>query len=483
MSAERKSLTTGDLEDFFENATVGLHIVSGGGRILRANRAELEMLGYSAEEYIGNPIAIFHADPPVIEDILARLGRGEKLDNYPARLRAKDGSIRHVRITSSGLFRDGKFIQTRCFTTDVTDQVRAEQRFQQVLDALPAAVYTTDAQGYVTYFNEPAAELAGRRPRVGVDRWCVTWRLRTEAGQPLPLEQCPMAIALKELRPVRGIMAWAVRPDGTKVPFMPFPTPLYDEEGKLVGAINMLIDMTERKKAEEMQELLINELNHRVKNTLAIVQALAQQTMRRATGPKEFVASFSGRLDALARAHSLLSETTWKWAEFSKLLNEELLLGGEADSRIATSGPPVLLEPQQALNVGLIIHELATNARKYGALATPHGRLQVNWTLVQNGGRVLNVEWVEKSAASMIKPISVGFGSKFVQQLVMPDGGDAHMTFGAEGIRWDIKLVLRCGPTLNDQMRQVRGNGFRGYPNLAIDESSASHDGIGLPQS
>src|SRR5688572_27847231 len=94
-----------DLEDFFENATVGLHIVSSDGRILRANRAELQMLGYLAEEYIGQGIATFHADPPVIEDILSRLGRGEKLDSYPARLRAKDGSIRRVRITSSALFR------------------------------------------------------------------------------------------------------------------------------------------------------------------------------------------------------------------------------------------------------------------------------------------------------------------------------------------------------------------------------------------
>jgi PAS domain S-box-containing protein len=466
-----------DLEDFFENATVGLHVVSPDGRILRANKAELQMLGYSAEEYVGQPITRFHADPPVIEDILSRLSGGEKIENYPARLRAKDGSIRHVRITSSGMFRDGKFIQTRCFTTDVTDTVRTEQRFQQVLDALPAAVYTTDAEGYVTYFNEPAAELAGRRPRVGVDQWCVTWRLRTEDGLPLPLDQCPMAIALKEARPVRGIVAWAVRPDGTQVPFMPYPTPLFDETGKLSGAINMLVDMTERKKGEETQRLLINELNHRVKNTLAIVQALAQQTMRRAPGPKEFVASFSGRLDALARAHSLLSESTWKWAEFSRLLTEQVLLGAEPDSRIATLGPPVLLEPQQALNVGLILHELATNARKYGALATPEGHLQVNWALVQNGDRFLDLEWIEKSASAMIKPLSSGFGTSFIQQLVTPDGGHAHMTYGADGIRWQIRLALRCGPTIAEQMSQIGGNRLDSYLKLAaLQETSISQD-------
>lgn len=443
MSTELRSLTKADLEDFFDNATVGLHIVSGDGRILKANRAELQMLGYAAEDYIGEPICSFHVDQPVIEDILARLSGGEKLDGYPARLRAKDGSVRHVRITSSGLLRNGELIQTRCFTTDVTDQVHAERRFQQVLAALPAAVYTTDAEGYVTYYNEFAAELAGRSPEIGRDQWCVTWQLRTENGAPLPLDQCPMAIALKEQRPVRGMVAWAVRPDGTQIPFMPFPTPLFDENGKLIGAINMLVDITERKKAEQTQALLINELNHRVKNTLAVVQALAQQTMRRASSPRQFAENFSGRLNALARAHSRLAETIWKGAEFTQLLKDELLLGSDTDSRINLSGPPILLESQQALNVALIAHELATNARKYGALAIPEGRLAVEWLVESNGGRTLKLRWIEKSFPSLIQPSTTGFGTTFIQHLVSPDGGSARMALTAEGIQWDIQLVLR----------------------------------------
>jgi len=194
----------------------------------------------------------------------------------------------------------------------------------------------------------------------------VTWRLLTEDGAPLPLDHCPMAIALKEQRPMRGVVAWAIRPDGTQIPFMPFPTPLFDENGQLIGAINMLVDITERKKAEQTQALLINELNHRVKNTLAVVQALAQQTMRRASSPRQFAESFSGRLDALARTHSRLSETIWKGAEFSRLLKDELLLGSDTDSRLSFSGPPILLESQQALNEALIAHELATMRANMG---------------------------------------------------------------------------------------------------------------------
>ena len=110
-----------DLEDFFENGAVALHWVASDGSILRVNQAELDLLGYTREEYVGRHIAEFHADPPVIDDMLARLSRGEKLDKYEARLKAKDGSIKHVLISSNVNFREGQFINTRCFTLDVTE--------------------------------------------------------------------------------------------------------------------------------------------------------------------------------------------------------------------------------------------------------------------------------------------------------------------------------------------------------------------------
>lgn len=452
-----RSLVGLDLEDFFENAAIGLHIVAADGTILRANKAELDMLGYLPDEYIGKPITFFHVDQHVIEQIMKRLSQGEMLEQYPARLRAKDGSIRHVRITSSGQFQDGKFVQTRCFTTDVTDAIRAELRFQRVLDALPAAVYTTDAKGRVTYYNQAAVDLAGRRPEISVDEWCVTWRLYTKEGNPLPHDQCPMAIALKENRPVRGIEAWAERPDGKRIPFIPYPTPLYDESGRMTGAINMLVDISDRKQAEDTKQLLINELNHRVKNTLAIIQALAHQTMRRAQSPNDFVTSFSGRLEVMARAHTLLSQSTWKGAELSTLFQDELFMGGEADPRIIWSGPEVLLAPQQALHVALIIHELATNARKYGALATTDGKLSVDWAIKSNGGRNLHLHWVEQSSPNILKPASGGFGTTFIQQIASPGGGSAQMSSLATGITWDIKLVvLQSATDVVDEVSPTR---------------------------
>jgi len=130
----------------------------------------------------------------------------------------------------------------------VEDQSRAleerEQHLRDLLEALPAAIYMTDADGRITFYNEAAVALAGRRPEVGQDQWCVTWRLYQPDGTPLPHDQCPMAIALRENRPVRGVGALAERPDGTRVSFMPFPTPLRDASGALVGGVNMLLDTT-----------------------------------------------------------------------------------------------------------------------------------------------------------------------------------------------------------------------------------------------
>ena len=128
---------------------------------------------------------------------------------------------------------------------------RGDHYFRDVLEALPAAIYTTDAAGRITYYNQAAALLWGQRPELGESEWCGSWKLYWPDGRPLPHDQCPMALAIKEGRPNRGMEAVAERPDGIKIPFIPYPTPLFDSSGTLVGAVNMLVDITDRKRAEE----------------------------------------------------------------------------------------------------------------------------------------------------------------------------------------------------------------------------------------
>ncbi|HEY2178028.1 MAG TPA: hypothetical protein VGH15_05550 [Caulobacteraceae bacterium] len=128
-----------------------------------------------------------------------------------------------------------------------------EDELDRVLGGIDAPIYATDARGVVRYFNPACIGFAGRLPAVGKDRWCVTWRLYTDAGTFLPHAKCPMATAIHEKRPVRGITAQAERPDGTWASFMPLPTPLIDAAGKLRGAVNMLIDVTEARQIAELR--------------------------------------------------------------------------------------------------------------------------------------------------------------------------------------------------------------------------------------
>ena len=156
--------------------------------------------------------------------------------------------------------------QMRSYPLDPAEETvqRREQHFRELLEALPAAVYATDAAGRITFYNQAAAELAGRRPELGKDEWCVTWRLYWPDGTRMPHEQCPMAVTLRENRPVRGVEAIAERPDGTRVAFMPYPTPLHDASGALIGAVNLLVDIGDRKRAEEDIRRLNESLEERV---------------------------------------------------------------------------------------------------------------------------------------------------------------------------------------------------------------------------
>lgn len=440
-----------DLEDFFENGAVGLHLVASDGTILRANQAELDLLGYAAEDYIDRKIMEFHVDEPVIEDILRRLSAGERLERHPARLRASDGSIKHVQITSNVHFGEGEFLNTRCFTVDVTREQEAQaallersRQAREILDALPAAIYTTDSEGMITYYNEAAVAFSGRRPELGSDSWCVSWRLYESDGTPLPHDECPMAVSLKEGRPVRGAEAIAERPDGTRVPFIPFPTPLRDESGAIIGAVNMLIDISERKRAEEEQRTLIHELNHRVKNTLATVQAIAAQTLKTTSDPAAFAEKLQGRIQALSSAHDLLTQSRWAGLAIDDLLAAELRpYGDPASDRFEISGESVVLEPRIALVLGMVLHELATNAAKYGALSILHGKLHLGWSVTEDRKPWLRLRWRESGAPPVATPRVPGFGTRIIESSITRDlGGKVAFDFAPTGLDCHMELPL-----------------------------------------
>ena len=267
----------------------------------------------------------------------------------------------------------------------------SERRFRDLLQALPAAIYTTDAEGRITFFNHACIDFAGRTPKIG-EMWCVTWKLYLPDGTPLPHDECPMAIALKQNRPVRDAEAIAERPDGSRICFMPYPTPLRDERGRLVGAVNMLVDITARKQAEERMVLLTSEVDHRANNLLAVAQAMLRLT--KADSAEEFQAAFQGRLSALANVQRLFSASRWTGANLKTIVEEELRPYASRDGeRIRIAGDDVHLPATLAQSIAVAVHELATNAAKYGSLSTPSGKLEIRWRTDDAGPLVLH--WSE----------------------------------------------------------------------------------------
>ena len=212
---------------------------------------------------------------------------------------------------------------------------------------------------------------------------------------------------------------------------------LLDAGGRLASIGIQILDVTERKRAEETQRLLIGELNHRVKNTLASVQAIASQTLRHSTGPSDFAPTFIGRIHALARAHSLLSATTWQGASLRELVEGQLLTGTVAASQLVIDGPDVDLAPEPALHLALVLHELVTNAHKYGALSVPTGNASLRWTRAR--GQLL-LEWQERGGPPVVPPQRRGFGSALIERSLRAEGGGAEAEYAPEGLTWRLRL-------------------------------------------
>ncbi len=377
------------------------------GIIQTWNSGAERIFGYTAEEAIGKPVTLLMPPERYDEEpsILARLRRGERIDHYQTVRRRKDGTLIDISLTVSPV-RDhaGRIIGASKIARDIGDQKRAEaavrdseRRLQDLLAAIPAAIYTTDAAGKITYFNEAAVEFAGRRPTIGSDEWCVTWKLYWPDGTPLPHDQCPMAVALKEGRPIRGKEAVAERPDGTRIPFIPFPTPIHDSNGKLIGAINMLVDVSERKQAESQQRVLLRELNHRVKNNMQMLQSLLYSATRQTQNQeaRRVLEDASNRIMAMAAAQRVLYDTT-DTARFSTDKFVEAVCGTAqqmfpSNVKITCEAVSAQLENDAAMPLALILNELLTNAVKHGCNATEENVIRVGLTNGE-GAFVLSVE-------------------------------------------------------------------------------------------
>ena len=272
----------------------------------------------------------------------------------------------------------------------------------RLLDALGIAIYTTDADGRLTYFNDAAVELWGRRPEVGQE-WCGSWRLLWPDGRPMAHDACPMAVCLRERRPVRGSLAIAERPDGSRVAFEPFPSPLYDPNGVLIGGVNVLVDVTERRHAEEAlaataealamssaaRDDFLGLVSHELRTPVTTIYGNARLLLQRLDRLPNVEIEMVGDIAADAERLLAIVENLLLLSRLQAGVSPELepqLLGHVVEREIATfrqrhpnrvvsfaaPGRHVVVEADRAY-ITLLIQNLLSNADKYGGT----GRVEV----------------------------------------------------------------------------------------------------------
>lgn len=225
------------------------------------------------------------------------------------------------------------------------------------------------------------------------------------------------------------------RPDGATQWISAALVAIPDASGQPRRMIGVLQDITDRKAEENAREALVAELDHRVKNVLASVQSLAAQSARKTTSLDAFLKTFAGRLDAMASAHTLLTATRWRGAEITNIAAAEL--GGLAPGQARWSGPEIVLNPRATNSLTLALHELATNAVKYGALSTDTGRVEVSWKARPAGG--FDLTWVERGGPPVAQPERRGFGSTLLERVTGRElGGETRMEFRPDGVRVTI---------------------------------------------
>jgi PAS domain S-box-containing protein len=359
-----------------------------------------------------------------------RLGRGETVQAVTSGLREMDQVSEALAVASLEL-------------RDREAALRAtETRLRATHENAAVGMIEVDRDGRIQYVNEAECTLTGlsREELVGRDFMHSTIPADIDRDRELFRRQVAGELHAytieKQHARADGSVGW-VRVSSTAV---------RDARGQFVYAVRVVEDITERKHAEAQQRLLIEELNHRVKNTLATVQSLAFQTFRHADSPKTARERFEARLMSLSRTHNLLNNSSWTGASLKDVIAIEIEpYAGEHSGRVITSGPDVDLSASAALALAMTFHELATNAAKYGALSAANGRIEIAWTVDggEDGSRRLRLRWVESNGPTVAAPLARGFGSRLIEQSITQQlNGQVTLRFEPEGLVCEIEIPL-----------------------------------------
>jgi PAS domain S-box-containing protein len=311
-----------------------------------------------------------------------------------------------------------------------------EQRLAATYEHAAIGISETDADGRILRVNEAVCAITGRSREDLTGSYLFE---RTHPDDTDPDREAYRQQVTGQLG-IYSVEKRLVRPNGRVIWIAVRSAPVRDANGNFLYAVRVVQDITERKEAEERQKLLVSELNHRVKNTLATVQSLAAQTARRARSPRTFQERFESRLIALSNAHDQLTLRNWQDADLREVVRSAIspyLSAGQ--DQVTLRGEDVMLRPRAALSLAMVFHELATNAAKYGALSAPAGTITLAWQL--SGPDTMQIDWHEQGGPPVGEPKRRGFGTRFIEGSIASElKGRTRLSFEPDGLRCTIEL-------------------------------------------
>jgi PAS domain S-box-containing protein len=418
------------------------------GTITSWNESAERMFGYSEKEIIGQSVRrLIPPDRQHEEDeIIAHLLKGEMINSLETVRLTKDGRLIDVSVTISPI-RDGrgKLIGASKAARDISQRKErerrlreSEERLSQIINTVNAFAGLLDASGKIIEVNARALEAAGVAREDVVGRLMADapwWSYSSEASKRISdiVARCLGG------ETVRCDLEYSVRGEMRWVDFQ--AAPIFAADGSVVAVVPSGVDITDRKRSEEQVRLLMLEVNHRAKNMLGVVLAIARQTT--SSSPRDFLGKLTQRIQALSVNLDLLVKNEWQGVDLAPLVHAQLAyISDSIGTRIAIEGPELRLNREAAQGIGMALHELATNAIKHGALSNEHGRIMVAWTC--DNDDVFSIYWQEHDGPAVEPPTRRGFGNTVLTTLAEAAvSGHVAVEYNPTGLRWELTCSAR----------------------------------------
>lgn len=410
-----------------EQMREGALTVSRDGVILYCNAGFTHLVGLPSELLRGTHLTEFIGDPA---DLLVASGTSGR----DVQLRTSSGEMRNVYVSSAPLAIEGEHVHC-VVVTDLTRQ-ELRRRHEAIINSSVDAIYSLTPEGTIRTWNPAAERLYGYTAQEVLGRNVnILFPPQQESNPTLT-----HARLLEEKRPHHETVR--ISKSGKLIDVAISVAPIQNADGEVEGISVIARDITDQKRAQDHIQFLLRETSHRSKNLLAIIQAIAAQTARSTGTIEQFQTRFIQRLHAISLCHDLLFSEDWKRANLADLVRLQLSPFVGPGSRMTLEGPDVFLTSEAAQSLALALHELSTNATKYGALSVPTGNVNITWELENNGvDRRLHLSWRERNGPRVTPPSHSGFGSTVIDALIAESlDGAVVMDFAAEGFSWTLDI-------------------------------------------